>query len=284
VHLCHVSAFFPVSVSALKRYFPIFHRQSIRLHNGSDERVLETLAEHGLPKHCVPTDLGGTLRVMATDFVRDRLTIEGGSSKWIESIVRDLSPGQTKDTRPRPNVTDTGTTAAENFPTSMVQEGNHADAFNLAEAEYGSAEYGIEYASADLNESTSKQKTPDHSDQKSSESKRRNNNDPEDETVTSKKSRTSTKAAEEGSKANHGRKGDPRMNRAVQAKVDNLQLTLVEALEAGGFVFPNFNMPGVLVSAVKDTDNVTLYQRRNQLLRRLRYIKAKSSDARKREI
>lgn len=67
------------------------------------------------------------------------------------------------------------------------------------------------------------------------------------------------------------------MNQAVQAKVNNPNLSLVAALMAGGFVFPDFNAQGVSMSDVKDTDNVTLYQRRNQLLRRLRYMKGKGS-------
>ena len=71
----------------------------------------------------------------------------------------------------------------------------------------------------------------------------------------------------------HGRSGDPRMTRAVQAKLDNPDVPLVDALVEGGFVFPELDAPGVKISNVKDTDNVTVYQRRNQLMRRLRLLK-----------
>lgn len=71
----------------------------------------------------------------------------------------------------------------------------------------------------------------------------------------------------------HGRSGDPRMTMAVQAKLDNPDMPLVDALVEGGFVFPELDAPGVKISNVKDTDNVTVYQRRNQLMRRLRLLK-----------
>lgn len=76
----------------------------------------------------------------------------------------------------------------------------------------------------------------------------------------------------------HGASGDPRMNRAVQAKIEDPNLSFVEALVRGGFIFNHIeNSPGMSLGAVRDADNITLYQRRNQLMRRLRYIKGKAS-------
>merc|ERR1712086_636875 len=86
------------------------------------------------------------------------------------------------------------------------------------------------------------------------------------------------KKATAGNKRKCGASGDPRMNRAVQAKLDNPNLSLVTALMKGGFVFNDMaNSPEVSLSDVRDTDNITVYQRRNQLLRRLRKIKEKAS-------
>lgn len=100
----------------------------------------------------------------------------------------------------------------------------------------------------------------------------------EDEGNQRKKPGAAKKAAADDSKTHPGRSGDMRMNLAVQAKIGDPTLSLVKALIAGGFVFPNLSAPGVKVSEVKDTNNVSLYQRRNQLLRRLRFIKKKSSE------
>jgi len=68
-----------------------------------------------------------------------------------------------------------------------------------------------------------------------------------------------------------GRKGDPRMNRAVCIRLANPRMSLVDALVAGGFTFPtkikrrqNKSDPLIL-----DSDGVSLNQRRNQLSKRL---------------
>ena len=60
-------------------------------------------------------------------------------------------------------------------------------------------------------------------------------------------------------------RGDPRMSLAVEAKLNNPQLSLSDALKIGGFAYP----PGATAS-VLDHENVTLGQRKNQLNRRLR--------------
>ena len=74
-----------------------------------------------------------------------------------------------------------------------------------------------------------------------------------------------------------GRTGDPRMNNAVEAKLNNTDMSLVAALVAGGFVFPGLEQCDKLNSLV-DEDGIGLYQRRNQLLRRLRKSKAKEKE------
>lgn len=77
-------------------------------------------------------------------------------------------------------------------------------------------------------------------------------------------------------RSNHGRLGNPRMNRAVQARIDDPKLPLLDALIMGGFDFGNLeNVKGAQLSAMKDQEGVSVYQRRNQLLRRLRSMKLK---------
>mmetsp|Transcript_15013 Transcript_15013/g.24420 ORF Transcript_15013/g.24420 Transcript_15013/m.24420 type:complete len:114 (+) Transcript_15013:764-1105(+) len=110
-----------------------------------------------------------------------------------------------------------------------------------------------------------------------SQLKRKNGNDPGNESNKSRATAKSEKGIVTPTLTKHGRSGDPRMNRAVQAKVDNPDLSLVAALMEGGFVFNNLEAPGVKISTVTDAENVTIYQRRNQLLRRLRRIKGKAS-------
>jgi len=71
-------------------------------------------------------------------------------------------------------------------------------------------------------------------------------------------------------KKHPGRNGDIRMRKAVNARHQDSNISLLSALLAGGFVFPDMYKPGVKLSKVKDLDGVTVYQRKNQLNRRLR--------------
>lgn len=73
-----------------------------------------------------------------------------------------------------------------------------------------------------------------------------------------------------------GRKSDPRMDAAVEAKMNDPDLSLVDALRQGGFVFPNIDDTNAPQYTVVDSDNVKITQRKNQLLRRLRSMKKKS--------
>ena len=65
-----------------------------------------------------------------------------------------------------------------------------------------------------------------------------------------------------------GRKGDPRMHRAVAARLADPALTLFEALRAGGFDYAVDDDATAI-----DRESVTLGQRKNQLSRRLRLAK-----------
>lgn len=64
-----------------------------------------------------------------------------------------------------------------------------------------------------------------------------------------------------------GRKGDPRMQQAMEARLNNPSLSLLEALEIGGF---KFHWEG---EVSYDTEGIQLSQRKNQLSRRLRLFK-----------
>eukprot|EP00977_Amphora_coffeiformis_P002267 scaffold426_cov219-Amphora_coffeaeformis.AAC.29 len=72
-----------------------------------------------------------------------------------------------------------------------------------------------------------------------------------------------------------GRKGDPRMHRAVSARLNDPNMTLFEALKAGGFDYPDDNNPNHL-----DGEKITLAQRKNQLSRRLRIARRSDNHTR----
>lgn len=74
-----------------------------------------------------------------------------------------------------------------------------------------------------------------------------------------------------------GRRGDPRMHRAVIARLHNPDMSLLDALLTGGFEFPNLDSPGKSDRNIIDKDNVFLCQRKNQLSRRLRLARKRQT-------
>eukprot|EP00557_Chaetoceros_sp_GSL56_P012930 CAMPEP_0176483644 /NCGR_PEP_ID=MMETSP0200_2-20121128/4029_1 /TAXON_ID=947934 /ORGANISM="Chaetoceros sp., Strain GSL56" /LENGTH=763 /DNA_ID=CAMNT_0017880061 /DNA_START=598 /DNA_END=2889 /DNA_ORIENTATION=- len=77
---------------------------------------------------------------------------------------------------------------------------------------------------------------------------------------------------------NLGRRGDPRMHKAVSVRLANPTMSLLEALVEGGFQFPPHELAassGKSDRDILDEDGVQLCQRKNQLSRRLRLIRKK---------
>jgi len=82
-------------------------------------------------------------------------------------------------------------------------------------------------------------------------------------------------------KSNKGRHGDPRMHRAVAARLMNPELSLLESLIEGGFIFPDGTEgSGKSDRNIYDSDRVLLCQRKNQLSRRLRLAKKRQQATR----
>lgn len=81
----------------------------------------------------------------------------------------------------------------------------------------------------------------------------------------------SKRPKKEKNEETRGRKSDPRMVRALQAKSANPDVSLFDALVAGGFQF--FEEEGM--DDLVDLDGVTLAQRKNNLCRRVRREKLK---------
>lgn len=65
------------------------------------------------------------------------------------------------------------------------------------------------------------------------------------------------------------------MHRAVEVKLGDGETSLVEALQEGGFEFQGLSEKGRPHHEVFDQDGVSLMQRKNQLLRRIRVEKKK---------
>lgn len=92
------------------------------------------------------------------------------------------------------------------------------------------------------------------------------------EKIKSRKKKTNKAQAKKRGNPKGGRTSDPRMIAAIEAKTRDKNLSLRDALEAGGFEFPHTEVR-CPAATVLDSDGVSLAQRKNQLSRRMRQIK-----------
>eukprot|EP00553_Chaetoceros_curvisetus_P007260 CAMPEP_0204616286 /NCGR_PEP_ID=MMETSP0717-20131115/3566_1 /ASSEMBLY_ACC=CAM_ASM_000666 /TAXON_ID=230516 /ORGANISM="Chaetoceros curvisetus" /LENGTH=370 /DNA_ID=CAMNT_0051629475 /DNA_START=109 /DNA_END=1221 /DNA_ORIENTATION=- len=92
---------------------------------------------------------------------------------------------------------------------------------------------------------------------------------------------SATPAIKRKKNSSKGRHGDPRMHRAVAARLLNPELSLLESLLEGGFTFPEGTEgSGKSDRNIYDSDGVLLCQRKNQLSRRLRLAKKRQQASR----
>lgn len=257
-HVCNAKVW-PLVEASVKAFLTPKQRREFILHNGSNATVLENLARYMLPKQCLPTDLGGSLKVSADAFIEERLRVEKTyENETAKSAAVQDSNSTRKFAIASKDVFQGGSTLSSaeqiDFDTRLVYP-------------YLEAGSSVQLDQINTSKIGTPKKIPSH--QPKREGAASNNGNKK----SAKKPQASKKEAK-GKSSHPGRVGDPRMNLAVQAKMADPDLSLVAALIAGGFVFgPELNAPGVKVSTVKDVDGVTVYQRRNQLLRRMRLAK-----------
>ena len=221
-------ATFPLVAPLVNAVLSLRSRQTLTLHNGPNDRVLESLAAYSLPKEVIPRDMGGLLDVSLDAFAQARLSIERGDNNQIMSMSNNPSVSLSS--------------AAGGYSSSV---GMNDQSDNILSS---SKKRPATTTSLDSKASVPQKKAPNHN--------------------------TSSKVYERKKYKTHpGRVGDKRMNKAVEARLQNPDLPYLDALIAGGFVFPKLHTPGKKPSEAKDTDDVTLAQRKNQLMRRLRAVK-----------
>jgi len=221
-------ATFPLVAPLVNAVLSLRSRQTLTLHNGPNDRVLESLAAYSLPKEVIPRDMGGLLDVSLDAFAQARLSIEREDNTQIMQMSNNPS---------------VSLSSASGYPSSSVSINDQSDT-KLSSSKKRPATTTSDSKATSIPQ----KKAPNHS--------------------------TASKVYERKKYKTHpGRVGDKRMNKAVEARLQNPDLPYLDALIAGGFVFPKLHTPGKKPSEAKDTDDVTLAQRKNQLMRRLRAVK-----------
>ena len=223
VHLCHPSTIMNYVIYPMMKYFmPQDFRLRFRLHNGSEEEVLRALEGYCLPRDRVPTELGGDIILDMNQWVLDRMTIE--SARMSTPVL------------PAAVIAAPASAMAESSATQSSQKRrrkNDGEKDGSRTKPPAKSSTKLAAASAKAGETTSKKE---------------NNG------------RATPSRRKKQKKGTPGRPSDPRMLKAVQAKMENPSLPLEFVLEKAGFIFHENPESGVIV----DQDGIACKQRKNQ--------------------
>jgi len=256
-HICHPCSSYNKYFPLVKMLSPIAIKDNIAVHFGTDEHVLECMAGYAIPADRLPSQLGGGEQLDYPKWISDRKQLEGAHALRVstprpasvpaDEVMKDASPASPTNLSPRASPKPKAAKPKKSTKTSAAPSAMAAVA-------------------APPRPKTKKNARPAPS--------------PTPETDASKSSSPAPGAAASGTTKTRrpGRKGDARMHRAVTLKIENPDTSLVEALQEGGFNFEGLNEKGKPHHEVFDQDGVSLMQRKNQLLRRIRVEKKKKKD------
>ena len=186
-HICYpMSVLYYVILPVIKAFLPKRIRVRIKMHYGTKEEVVKSLADYNLPIGCVPVEIGGKLVLEPAHFL-------------VQRLEKEMIPMKEEGT------------ANSKTNQKAEPEDDLKPSAPISQDSGGISEY---------KKATKKQK------------KKRSYN------------------AENA--------GDPRMSKALKAKIDNPDMSLYEALLVGGFSFAPGQ--GTKDIDVKDSDGISLKQ------------------------
>ncbi|KAL7539603.1 hypothetical protein ACHAWF_006459 [Thalassiosira exigua] len=264
-HIVHPNRFFSIIHPVFMSTLPKDVQDRVVVHSGTKMKVLANLLRYCLPWDRIPSEIGGCVDLDFEKWLSDRMMKEdqalfqkpsGSSSSSVlgsapqqeggaASASASGAIGLLSQTRMQPSSVPDRTTSLD--ATDNTQNGPGSFLRNISQLSSAGQSDGTMSFAQGSNETAGGK-----SDGKESVAK--------------------------GPKflVKSGRKSDPRMDRAVQAKLDDPSLSLLDALRQGGFEFPALGDPGTPQYAVVDSDNVKITQRKNQLLRRIRTARKKA--------
>lgn len=239
-HICHPCSSYNKYFPLVKMLSPTRIKDNIAVHFGTDEHVLQCMASYALPPERLPTEVGGTAQFDFSQWVVERKQAEGARALRIST--------------PRP-----GSTGTESVDEVML---DMPSPLGIARARAAAATDRPKSASS----------------RSSTASPRSNTASPAAPSPPAGAPEADATKSSTAKTRRPGRKGDARMHRAVTLKMASNDKSLVEALQEGGFNFDGLNEKGKPHHEVFDQDGVSLMQRKNQLLRRIRVEKKKKKE------
>jgi hypothetical protein len=276
-HIVHPNRFFSIIHPLFMSTLPKTVQDRVVVHSGTKMKVLANLLRYCLPWDRIPSDVGGCVDL---DF-----------GKWLsERMIKEDIMGSFP----------LGSTTSQGMGNLLAQLQGQYMAAQMVQAAPAAGGLGSNMPALPMpDQATSEGANPPFGGHNQLFLNLTNNSQHQDlqqsamsafphsdvPSLPSMGSAESSKKKEKGpapakgkpSTAKSGRKSDPRMDRAVEAKLADPSMSLLDALRAGGFEIPSSGSSSTPQYVVVDGDNVKITQRKNQLLRRLRTAKKDES-------
>ena len=273
MHLCYTNAIVThLIIPVIKRLLPTEFRLRLKVHSGTTNEVLTSLSGYCLPPDRVPTEMGGLLAVDNPAWMIKRLALETvrANPLMASSTLAGLS-------LPAPISTTTSSlvAAAAAHLQQQQQQGGGTLGLPISVATLsgnGTGAVGAVAPQVPANVGGGSIIPPTGS-----------NGTGHLSHLTDRQ--LYDRIIQERQTNSTGRRADPRMNRALVLSLEDPNLPRLDALVAGGFQFgvSRTELEMVSPTAIKDSDNVSLRQRRDQLSRRLREVRKWIKQARDRD-
>lgn len=253
-HIVHPNRFFSIIHPLFMSNLPQSVQDRVIVHSGTKMKVLANLLRYCLPWDRIPSDVGGCIDLDLGVWLSARMVKEDQNSNV-------------------PDGTASGDSGIGHLVAQLQSQPNQSQ---------------LSQAATLLSDSVTPLPQPDHAASEGSSGligtvanqmllNLASKNDEAQPSATSKnsdKKKDKTVAKGKAPSIKSGRKSDPRMDRAVEAKLADPNMSLIDALRAGGFDIPSTDGSSAPQYVVVDGDNVKITQRKNQLLRRLRTTKS----------
>ncbi|KAL7445093.1 hypothetical protein ACHAXM_011821 [Skeletonema potamos] len=287
-HIVHPNRFFSIIHPVFMSSLPQDVQDRVVVHSGTKMKVLANLLRYCLPWDKIPSDIGGCLDIEFDQWLSERMAKEDNGRSQKPPLTSSSSlvfssapnPAASKSNHMASGSNNAGTPMegqALGLLSQLIQSGQSSSSLPHPVASGAPALPPMQSNSfSRIDNSSANLLFVDlvHSSNPGQLSNSANGSaaigdvDIRDD---------SSKQPAKGPKSiiKSGRKSDPRMDAAVEAKINDPDLSLVDALRQGGFVFPNIDDTNAPQYTVVDSDNVKITQRKNQLLRRLRSVKKK---------
>ena len=253
-HMCHPTKFmFYMFLPVVKIFLPKEIRLRLKIHYGDTEKVLRELDGFCLPRDRVPDTLGGTLHYNMNQWVLDRMAEENRRLMLqIQSAGLGIGSNNARQSSVGSGMTEAST--GDNSTNSAKKPGSKRRRGSSSKV----AARSKSKKSSKLSSATSS--ALDSKNGKKAKGKK-------------KQAKPSKKEQQDLIRGPpRGKYVDPRMQKAVEAKINDPKLPLYDALVVGGFVFKD---DPTVKDGMIDLDGTTLAQRKNNLCRRIRLEKEK---------